>query len=156
MRMAFWLFIAAGVSDGIDGFIAKRFQLRSELGALLDPIADKALLMGVYATLGVTGGLPIWLVILVVARDIMILGGFLLSGVIGEAPSVRPLFISKVNTVLQIALIGLVLGRQGYAGLDLDGIFEIGIWAVGVSTFLSGAAYLVRWAREFGHRETPS
>src|SRR5256885_16703790 len=75
---AFWVFVAAGVSDAIDGFIAKRFNRRTELGALLDPIADKTLLVSVYVTLGIAGHLPAWLVILVVFRDLLIVGGFLL------------------------------------------------------------------------------
>src|SRR5260370_4856839 len=75
---AFWIFVIAGVSDAVDGFIAKRFDRRTRLGALLDPLADKVLLVSVYVTLGVSGQLWTWLVVLVVFRDIMIVGGFLL------------------------------------------------------------------------------
>jgi cardiolipin synthase len=148
-RAAFWLFVAAGISDGIDGYLAKRFRLDSEIGAVLDPLADKTLLMSVYVTLGISGGFPAWLVILIVARDVMILGGFLLLSALDEAPRVRPLFISKVNTALQILLAGLELARRGYGlewGMAMDGL----AYAVGVTTFTSGAIYLVRWAREAG------
>ncbi len=152
---AFWLFIAAGVSDGIDGWIAKRFDQKSELGALLDPLADKALLVAVYVTLGWQAVLPSWLVILVVARDIMILGGYLLSGTIGEAPRASPLYVSKINTVFQIGLAGLTLGGRAY-GLMLDPVRVGLIWAVGLTTSVSGAAYLARWAGDMSGKETGS
>lgn len=152
---AFWLFVAAGISDGVDGFIAKRFDLRSELGAILDPLADKALLMSVYVTLGVAGVLPALIVILVVARDVMILGGFLLLGVLGQTPKVHPLRVSKANTVLQIALAGFVLATCGY-GVLLPGVGWFLLWAVAASTLLSGGAYLVQWSRAIGRNGRPT
>ena len=72
MEIAFAIFIIAGVSDAVDGFLAKRFNMASELGALLDPLADKALLVSIYVALGIWGAVPRWIVILVVSRDIMI------------------------------------------------------------------------------------
>src|ERR1700692_2506328 len=72
MEIAFGVFIVAGVSDAVDGFLAKRFNMASELGALLDPLADKALLVSIYVALGIWGAVPRWIVILVVSRDIMI------------------------------------------------------------------------------------
>src|SRR6202035_4268592 len=74
---AFWVFVVAGISDALDGFIAKRFNRRTRLGALLDPVADKAMLVSVYVALGLVHELWTWLVILVVFRDVMIVGGFL-------------------------------------------------------------------------------
>jgi cardiolipin synthase len=145
--LAFWVFLAAGVSDAIDGWIARRFDLRSELGALLDPLADKALLMSVYVTLGAIRALPLWLVILVVARDVMIMGGFLLLGVLGHAPTVRPLAVSKLNTALQIVLAAATLVRLG-GGWDLGPALDALVAAAGLTTFVSGAAYLVQWSRE--------
>src|SRR5258706_587399 len=103
--VAFWVFVAAGISDALDGYIAKRFDQRTPLGALLDPIADKALLAGVYITLGLADQLPHWLVILVVLRDLLIVGGYLL---IQGTAAPQPPFISKVNALVQIALIGFV------------------------------------------------
>src|SRR5258705_13135587 len=95
--VAFWVLVAAGISDALDGFIAKRFDRRTRLGALLDPIADKVLLVSVYVTLGVAGQIWAWLVVLVVFRDIMIVGGFLLIQAIAALPKpTHPLFISKV------------------------------------------------------------
>src|ERR1700719_3742494 len=84
MLAAFLLFLAAGVSDAIDGYLAKRFGMTSELGAYLDPLADKALIVSIYVTLGISGDMPRWLVILVVSRDIMIVGAVLLSWLVGK------------------------------------------------------------------------
>ncbi len=98
MTAAFWLFVAAGLSDAVDGYIAKRFNQRSQLGALLDPIADKTLLVSLCVTLGIAGRLPNWLVILVVFRDLMIIGGYLLAMAVSQPIRTRPLAISKLNT----------------------------------------------------------
>jgi cardiolipin synthase len=152
---AFWLFVAAGLSDAIDGFIAKRFDQRSRLGALLDPIADKTLLVSMYVTLGVAGHLPNWLVILVVFRDALIVGGFLLVTTLAHAMRWEPLFVSKLNTALQIGLIAVVLGRLG---LDIPdfGLGRLLIYAVAATTVISGAGYLVRWGRALaGVEEDP-
>ena len=111
MRIAFILFLVAGISDGVDGFLAKHFHMRSELGALLDPLADKALIVSIYIALGIAGALPIALVILVVSRDIMIVSAFMLSWLVGKPMAVRPLPVSKANTVAQIVLATLVLAQ---------------------------------------------
>ena len=95
MLVAFVLFLAAGISDAVDGFLAKRFHMASELGAYLDPLADKALIVSIYVALGIAGALPISLVILVVSRDIMIVSGFMLSWLIGKPMPVRPLRCRK-------------------------------------------------------------
>src|SRR5215210_6171829 len=94
---AFVLFVAAGVSDGVDGYIAKRFDMRSELGAYLDPLADKALLVSIYVTLSVTGVLPGWLAVTVVSRDIMIVAAIIVSRLMERPVAIKPLFISKLN-----------------------------------------------------------
>jgi len=146
LAAAFWLFIAAGLSDAVDGFIAKRFNQRSHLGALLDPIADKALLVSMYVTLGLSHALPAWLVILVVFRDALIVGGFLLITVLGQPMRWEPLRVSKLNTALQIGLIGVVLAERGL-GLYLPGVARVLIYAVGATTVVSGGGYLVRWWR---------
>ncbi len=143
--VAFWVFVGAGVSDALDGYIAKRFDRRTRLGALLDPIADKALLAGVYITLGIAGQLPHWLVILVVLRDVLILGGFALIQATTAQPHLGPLFISKVNTSMQIALVGFVLARLGL-GIDEGTMTGVLILAAALTTLLSGLSYLLRWA----------
>lgn len=143
---AFWVFIAAGVSDGLDGFIAKRFDMRTRLGALLDPIADKTLLVSVFVALGLENKLPDWLVILVVFRDVMIIGGYMLIQVTAAARQFDPLYISKINTTVQIALVSFVLAKLGI-GFGDGPITPILVWAVAGTTVLSGASYFVRWAR---------
>ena len=152
LAAAFWLFVLAGLSDAIDGFIAKRFDQRSALGALLDPIADKALLVGMFVTLGLGHRLPSWVVILVVFRDLLIVGGFLLATMYGQRMRFEPLVVSKLNTTLQIVLIAAVLGEIGL-GIDLAREITLLVYAVGVTTILSGAGYLVRWARSWSGTE---
>jgi cardiolipin synthase len=144
MTAAFWLFVAAGISDGVDGFIAKRFKAESRLGSYLDPIADKVMLVCIYITLGVEGALASWLVILVVFRDALIVGGALLSQLMEHPLRVRPLYISKINTVAQIVLAAVVLAgiASAFPGVPVIGALEI---AVGTTTALSGAVYLVQW-----------
>ena len=140
--LAFWILVAAGISDALDGFIAKRFDRRTRLGALLDPVADKAMLIGIYVTLGVAHQLWASLVILVVLRDVMIVGGFLLIQVF----AVPKLYISKLNTGVQIILVGFVLARLGLgasAGWP-DLVLSL---VVAATTIVSGLSYLVRWAR---------
>jgi cardiolipin synthase len=151
---AFWLFVLAGISDAVDGFIAKRFDMRTAIGALLDPVADKTLLVSTYVTLGIAAQLPAWLVILVVSRDLMIVGGFLLIQLLAEQSRSEPLFISKANTALQIVLVALTLARLGF-DLDFQGVDSGLILAVAATTVLSGAAYLVRWARTLAGTEQP-
>src|SRR3954469_5622785 len=143
---AFWVFVAAGLSDAIDGYVAKNFDRRTRLGALLDPLADKALLTGVYLSLGAAGMLPIWLVVLVVLRDGLILGGFFLVPATGAPRRFEPLFISKVNTGVQIALVGFVLARLGL-GLDGGVVTPVLVAAAAVTTVWSGLLYLARLAR---------
>jgi|SRR5579862_2850927 len=149
---ALWLFVAAGLSDAVDGFIAKHFDQRSELGELLDPVADKALIVSMAVTLGLAGYLPNWVVILVVFRDVLIIGGYLMALAVSRPLRWRPNVVSKLNTVLQIALITLVLA---HLGLDLNdfGMTMPLAFAVAATTVLSGALYLVRWMRVFAGAE---
>jgi cardiolipin synthase len=146
MRAAFFLFLAAGVSDAVDGFLAKRFRMASELGAYLDPLADKALIVSIYVALGVAGALPISLVILVVSRDIMIISGFMLSWLVGKPMPVKPLPVSKANTVAQIFLATLVLAEHGF-GFNAALVSDIAIGLVAILTLLSIGFYLAEWLR---------
>ncbi len=139
---AFWLFVAAGISDAIDGFLAKRWNQVTEFGAYLDPLADKALLASVFITLGVQGHLESWLVILVVFRDVMIVGAVVLFQTMVRSLEMDPLFISKVNTLAQIILAALVLGAEGY-NVDMGLFMEMMIGIVAVTTMASGLSYLV-------------
>ena len=150
--LAFWILVAAGISDALDGFIAKRFDRRTRLGALLDPVADKAMLISVYITLGAAHQLWTSLVILVVYRDIKIVGGFLLIQVFAVQKLYDPLYISKLNTGVQIILVSFVLARLGLgaaAGWP-DLVLSL---IVAATTMVSGLSYLVRWARILARSE---
>ncbi len=165
--LAFALFLAAGVSDAVDGFLAKRFGMQSELGAYLDPLADKVLIVSIYVALGIEGHIARWLVILVVSRDLMIVGAFLLSWVIGRPIAARPHPVSKANTAAQILLAGLVLAALGFGfdaglGLPLSQALARSNWAVVVLltmaavatlTLLSVAFYVRDWVRHMGSAE---
>lgn len=144
--VAFWLFLAAGVSDAVDGFIAKRFGMQSELGAYLDPLADKALLVSIYVTLAIAGYMPAWVAIAVVSRDIMIVSAVILSWVLDKPVTIRPLIVSKLNTAAQIAFAAFVLAAAGF-GFATGPAFAVGMVLVGALTALSAAAYLGEWAR---------
>ena len=156
MTAAFVLFLLAGASDAADGYLAKRFQWRTELGAYLDPIADKLLLMSIYVTLGFSNHLPAWLVIAVVSRDILIIGAFLLSWVLSRPVPVHPLLVSKANTLAQIVLAGLVLAELGL-GLGLEKLVIGLIPVTGALTILSAGAYFFGWlAHMASYEPTPA
>ena len=138
---AFWLFVAAGVSDAIDGYLAKRWDQVTEFGKYLDPLADKALLVSIYITLGVQGHLESWLVIMVVFRDVMIVGAVILYQTMVRRLEMNPLIISKVNTLAQIVLVALVLGSRGF-DVDTGLFFELMIGIVTMTTVISGLSYL--------------
>ena len=143
---AFALFVVAGISDAADGFIARRYGLRTELGAYLDPLADKALLVSIYVAMSVVGVMPGWLAILVVSRDLMIVSAILVSRLMDRPVAIQPLFVSKANTAAQIAFAALVLGMM--AMRDAPGpLVAWGMWTVAALTVVSAAAYLARWLR---------
>src|SRR5476651_1160930 len=146
MWIAFVLFVAAGISDAVDGFLAKRFGMASELGAYLDPLADKALIVSIYLTLGINGAIPRWLVIMVVSRDILIVGGIMLSWLIGKPLKIKPLLVSKLNTVAQIVFACVVLGSLGF-DIRADMLTLVLMVVVAVLTLLSVAAYVAEWVR---------
>jgi len=146
LDIAFWVFVAAGISDGLDGWLARIRNSRSALGAMMDPVADKALLVSVYVTLAVLGVLPDWLAILVVFRDLLIVGGVVVLYMLGQPPLIKPLWISKLNTLVQIGLAAFALLMAGY-GLGTRATLDAAIWLVAATTFASGAAYVVQAAR---------
>jgi cardiolipin synthase len=149
MLFAFLLFAAAGVSDAVDGFLAKRFGMASELGAYLDPLADKVLIVSIYVSLGVADALPRWLVILVVSRDLLIVGGVLFSWLLNKPVGVKPHMVSKVNTAAQLLLVGLVLAALGF-GFDAGWALTLTMIAVAALTLASVAVYLREWVRHMG------
>ncbi|TNE41376.1 MAG: CDP-alcohol phosphatidyltransferase family protein [Alphaproteobacteria bacterium] len=150
MYAAFIVFLLAGASDALDGMIAKHFNLVTPLGTYLDPLADKILLVSIYVTLGVQGELPNWLVILVVSRDILIVGGILFTSVLGFKVEIVPSQVSKLNTFCQIGLAALVLGNQGFDFHGIGGLISISVFIVGLTTVLSGVSYILQWARQNG------
>ena len=96
------LFLLAGVSDGIDGFLARTFDLHSELGAYLDALADKALLISIYITLAVAGAVPASIALVVVSRDVMIMGAVVISWIMDKPVAIRPLMVSKLLSLIHI------------------------------------------------------
>jgi cardiolipin synthase len=146
MEIAFAVFVVAGISDAVDGFLAKRFNMASELGALLDPLADKALLVSIYVSLGIWGAIPRWLVILVVSRDIMIVGAVIISWLFGKPIPMKPLMVSKLNTVAQVGFAAVVLGALGF-GFQPAPYDQFLMVLVTVLTLVSVSFYLVEWTR---------
>jgi cardiolipin synthase len=146
MRIAFLLFFAAGITDAIDGFLAKRFGMSTELGAYLDPLADKAMLVSIYVALGITEAIPRWLVILVVSRDIMIVSAVILSWLVDKPVPLKPHPVSKLNTVAQILLVCVVLAALGF-GFDAAVAILLLTVLVTALTLLSIAFYVAEWVR---------
>ena len=149
--LAFITFVVAGVSDGVDGFLARHFDWRTRLGAYLDPLADKALVVAVFVTLGFLKVIPAWLVIIVVSRDVLIVGAVLLSRLMDHPVHVAPLMVSKVNTAAQLAFMVAVLGAAA-ADWHLRDVVDYGSIPVAVLTVLSGAAYLNAWLRHMAEQ----
>jgi cardiolipin synthase len=143
-QVAFFAFLIAGISDAVDGYLAKRFDWRTELGAYLDPLADKLLIVSIYIALAARNELPLWLVIMVVSRDILIVVAVLLSWLMDQPVVIKPLAVSKANTVAQIVLAATVLADDGF-GLGLGIIRTVLVWTTGALTLLSLAAYLKAW-----------
>lgn len=138
------LFVVAGLSDGLDGFIAKRFHYETRMGAILDPAADKILLVSAYVMLTVLGHLPVWLVIVVAFRDLLIVGGYLVYTSMYGPVQMRPSALSKLNTVMQIALVvGVLLEQAITAHFPL--VIQAFVWGVFLTTVASGGHYLWSW-----------
>jgi cardiolipin synthase len=152
MRVAFLLFMVAAISDAVDGFLAKRFGMTTELGAYLDPLADKVLIVSIYVTLGVIGIVPRWIVILVVSRDFMIVGAVLLSWLVDKPVTVKPFAVSKFNTAAQIIYAGLVLALFGFE-LDAGWLLTLAMALVAVLTLLSVGFYVAEWVRHMNEAE---
>jgi len=144
MQLAFFTFVIAGLSDAMDGFLAKQFDQRSELGAYLDPLADKLLIVSVFIAMGASGALPLWLVIAVVTRDILIIAAVILAWLLHNPVRIAPLFVSKANTSAQIGLAALVLAHQAFE-LPQTMALSVLIWVTGVLTVASLAAYMRAW-----------
>ncbi len=142
---AFAIFVIAGISDGVDGAIARHVPGQaSELGRLLDPVADKALLVSIFVVLAATGHAPMWLAVLVVSRDVLIVGGVILSWLASRPVPIVPLMISKANTAAQIVYAALLLAVLGLAW-QFGPLVDIMVWVVAALTLVSAAAYVRSW-----------
>ncbi len=138
------LFFIAGISDGLDGFLAKRYGWVSRLGSILDPIADKFMLVSCYLALGWMGEIPVWLVAAVIVRDVVIVtGAYAYHRLIGEY-EFRPSYLSKLNTVSQISLVLLVVFSLSVVSID-EKYIQYAFYFVMATTSLSGIDYICRW-----------
>lgn len=145
--LALLLFAVAGFSDALDGFLAKHFGWQSRLGGLLDPLADKALLMTSFIVLGATGLIPIWLVVAAICRDLVIVGGALYYDFMVENVQPAPTLVSKLNTLLQILLVILVIMHAGPYPLSVE-LLNALEWALLGTILWSGGQYVFVWSRK--------
>jgi cardiolipin synthase len=152
LQTAFLLFMAAAISDGVDGYLAKRFGMQTELGAYLDPLADKILIVSIYVTLGITQVIPLWIVILVASRDFMIIGAIILSWLVDMPVAIKPHMISKLNTAAQIGFACLVLASHGYQ-INAEPVLTLVMVLVAILTSLSVVLYLAQWVRHINSAE---
>jgi len=150
MYAAFLTFLLAGLSDALDGLIAKQFNLVTPLGTYLDPLADKILLVSIYVTLGIQEDLPSWLVILVVSRDFLIIGGIIFTFLLELNITIVPSKLSKLNTFCQILLAAFVLADKGLEA-GFNGAIDLFVYVVAATTVLSGIAYTLQWFRQNSH-----
>ena len=144
------LFLLAGISDALDGWIAKQFSFQTRLGSILDPMADKILLTCTFITLYWVGILPLWLFMLIFVRDVIIVAGalgYFLGEMTSDSELLQPTLISKFNTVLQIALVLFLLLIQIYVEFAI--FIEMVLIIVATSTGLSGADYMWLWIKKF-------
>jgi len=152
-KTSFIFFILSGLSDAIDGFIAKKFNQITILGSYLDPLADKILIVSSILILGFVGIIPSWLLILIVSRDLAIFGAVIISWLMESDLKIEPIFSSKINTFLQILYIGLILLNlsdfTNFSILESTIIPYFSI-IIGFFTSFSWSIYLVLWLKNIG------
>ncbi len=146
-KYTLWLFAVAAATDGLDGFLAKRCGWMSELGKILDPLADKILLVGVFLTLGIMGLVPLWLAITAISRDMIITVGAITYNAIFGALEGRPTWISKLNTLAQIVFVLLVVGAHAVGHVPQNVLIAVGA-LVFVTTAVSGIDYVLTYSRK--------
>jgi cardiolipin synthase len=148
------VFAAAGVSDGLDGYIARRWGATSRFGAWLDPVADKLLMLLCLTALYIINVTPMWLLALVVARDAAIAAGWVLSKYLTLPIRFEPLLIGKISTVVQV---GYILTMLLFRALDVDApaLANAAAWITGLVTLMSGAAYAGLFLRSVLIRQSP-
>ena len=144
----FIFFLLCGISDALDGYLAKRFNQKTLLGSYLDPIADKFLIVSAIVLLGYNGYVPVWLIIIIVSRDIAIFGAVIISWMLGTNLRIEPLLISKINTFLQILYIILtfmVILNDIYFEQLMLSLHEIITFLIAITTIISWLSYLKIW-----------
>lgn len=147
MMIAFITFVIAGLSDILDGLLARALKVKSTVGAFLDPLADKVLLMGVFITLGFKHLIPLWLVIVVTFRDALIIGGVILFILLNKKISIHPVFISKINTLLQILLVTITIAQECFP-INFSSVVYNLVFLTAATTVFSGAQYVILWIRK--------
>ncbi|HZP20695.1 MAG TPA: CDP-alcohol phosphatidyltransferase family protein [Bauldia sp.] len=152
--LAFWVFLLAGFSDALDGFLARRFNMKSDLGGYLDPLADKALLISIYVTFAALNEVHVWVTILIVTRDILIIGGVIIAWMLAVPMAMRPNWISKVNTLGQIVYAAVILADLAFTANLTTLRMELA-WVVGGLTVISTFAYALEFVRHMGGVEGP-
>lgn len=143
---AFGLFAFAGLSDAADGFLAKRFGFSTPLGRFLDPAADKALMLAVFLSLAVLDDVPTWLAATVIIRDGLILSGLALALAIRAPIAIRPLFVGKLCTALQVLYMGLHLASLAF-NIPIGAISPADAYVIAFVAVSSGAAYFAVWLK---------
>lgn len=149
--MALAVFVIAGVTDGLDGFIAKRYGYITRLGSVLDPLADKLLLLSSFVMLTIAGALPFWLLIFAAFRDLVIITGVIILTLLYDHFEMKPIWSSKINTFLQIVLVIVVLIEKAEI-LDLQAFSQVLLWMVAATILISCFQYVYEW----GFRQTHS
>ncbi|HEX2583547.1 MAG TPA: CDP-alcohol phosphatidyltransferase family protein [Steroidobacteraceae bacterium] len=145
--VTFFVFFVAAVTDGLDGYIAKRFNWTTELGKILDPLADKLLLVTVFITLTIIGKVAPWLVTLVVLRDVIIaVGATIYRSMAGSLADSSPTWISKVNTVMQISYVLAAIAASSVSWPSAEAISVLGYITAG-TTVISGADYIITYSK---------
>ena len=143
------LFLIASVSDGMDGYLARRFGWVSAFGKIIDPLADKLLLLVTTIVLAILGHFPVMVLLLMIAKDLTILGGVLVYTMMAGFPEIRPLFIGKITTTLQLLLLGYILITLIVTNMPfLPTVTPILIWLIVLVTLLDGCAYIWVWTNE--------
>ena len=143
---ALGIFVLAGFSDALDGYLARRFHWTSRLGALLDPMGDKLLMVTTYLILGLQELIPMWLVLTVILRDVIIVSGGLLYRLLVGEVVIEPIISSKINMVLQVLLMfSLLLSLSLYPLPPI--LLQVLMWLVLFSTLISGSCYVSQWGR---------
>ncbi len=142
---AFILFVVAGITDGLDGFLARILKQRSRLGAMIDPLADKFLLLTAFVCLGIQGWIPFWLIVVVISRDVIIIGGLFVLHISGVnvKNKISPTMDSKLNTLFQIILLLVALAGHTFQVADFIALTSILAYWVGFLTIFSGVRYVL-------------